>query len=1026
MLRLLKHRSFGALTVSQFLGAFNDNAFKMLVLLLVASLGGANSLDWVASSWAAQTFGQAAPAFLFALPFVCLGPLTGALADRLSKVVIIRAANLLEIGVMLAATLGLVLRSYDGLLIAVLLMGAQSALFGPAKYGVIKELVGGRELSRANALIQASTMIAILLGNVVGGYLAGRMGGDLLPWAGAWYVSFATLGWLFSLGIERTPAVDPGRVIRPNPIAEFRNHWRATEGQRDLVLSLVASAFFYMVAALFVTIVISYGTWLGLPEARIGLLNAATIVGIIAGAWAAGRVSGERTEGGLVPLGLIGMAAGTLLIHWDPQSVNLLRFSLFCMGFGAGLFSIPIRCLIQGLPAPEQRGSIQGLAETMDFIGILLAAPLYLLLEKGLDLTPPEMFLVGSGLMALAAITSLVVAGQFLARFVLMFLTRSLYRLRVLHAERVPDHGGAVIVSNHVSFVDAMLVYGACPRPVRFLMYRDYFNMPLVGWFVRRMGAIPVSSQDTEEQKVEALARAADMVRRGHLVCLFSEGAITRSGSLLTFSTGFARIAEQTNGAPIIPMSLDRVWGSLFSFSKNRFFEHPLSFGRPVDASFGDPLPTDSSPSVVRAAVQELIAEQRLARGGWRGSLGFRFLVAVSRNKRNVLLSTPRRDFTGAELLEAVLERRAALQRCLRRGARVGLLLPRSAELVLLQLALTLSGRVVAVLDPSMGAGELEDLIQRARLDLVLHGGESSHPAPNTMSVKRLLDLVTPSDRSHARRLGRLPALWTTRSLVRDQDAGDLALIFFSSGATGQRKVVEASHACVLSNVQSLLQVLVVGNRDRVVSALPPWSPLGQTCGLWASLLGGAVHCLDTDGSGTDPKKATILLGTPSDYRSWLGELEPAQGAQLLPGLRSAIAGGRNVPQELFDQFLQRTGLPLLAGFGATELCPVVSVNLPEYPDLSPRHSGLRPGSVGRPLPGVAVRMTDSGGEALLEPDQEGWIEVKGPNVMSAGFDAQGKALPQTREGWCRTGDRGHLDKDGFLWLDETAAEGRI
>lgn len=1026
MLRLLKQRSFGALTASQFLGAFNDNAFKMLVLLLVASLGSTHSHDWVEASWIAQNFGQAAPAFLFALPFVVLGPLTGALADRVSKVAIIRAANLLEIAVMVGATLGLLLRSYDGLLFTVFLMGGQSALFGPAKYGVIKELVGGRELSRANALIQASTMIAILLGNVVGGYLAEHLGGSLLPWAGAWYVAFAVLGWACSLGIGLTPAVNPDRIIRPNPLVEFRNHWRATEGNRDLVLSLVASSFFYMVAALFVTVVISYGTWLGLPETRIGLLNAATIVGIVAGAWAAARLSGDRTEGGLVPLGLMIMAAGTLLIHFDNESVSLLRVSLFCMGFGAGLFSIPIRCLIQGLPAPEQRGSIQGLAETLDFVGILAAGPIFLFLDKGLQLTPPQMFAVGSGLMALAAIASLVLAGQFLARFVLLFLTRSRYRLRVLHAERVPDHGGALLVSNHVSFVDAMLVYGACPRPVRFLMFRNYFELPLVGWFVRRMGAIPVSSQDSDEQKEEALARAADMVRRGHLVCLFSEGAITRTGSLLTFSRGFTRIAEQTGGAPIIPMSLDRVWGCMFSHSKSRFFQGSLSLGRPVDAAFGEPLPTDAQPEEVRAAVQELIAEQRLARGGWRGSLGFRLLVAARKHRRTILLSTPDRSWTGAQLLEEVLQRCSAMDGPVPQRARVGLLLPRSTESVFWQLALTLTGRPVAVLDPGMLAASQEDLIQRAKLDLVLHGEGAIDPIPGTLRVERLMSRVTSKDRTRARRLSRLPAFLVTRLLVRDQDASDLALIFFSSGASGAPKVVEASHACVLSNVQSLLQVLVVGDRDTVVSALPPWSPLGQTCGLWAALLGGATHSLHPDARRPDPRGATVLLGTPSDYRSWIRDLDQEGPGHHLPNLRIAIAGGRHVSSELYDAFQECTGKPLLAGFGATELCPAVSVNLPDPPDQSPRHRGLRPGSVGRPLPGVAVRITGDEGALLGEPDQEGWIEVKGPNVMSGGVDGEGQPLPRGLDGWCRTGDRGHLDRDGFLWLDETCAEGRL
>lgn len=402
-------RAFRAFVASQFLGAFNDNAFKMLVLLLVAGLAAGREVPaWVGESWAARTWGQAAPAFLFALPFVVLGPITGALADRVSKTRIVRAANLLEVVVMGLGTAAFLARSYDGLLLTVLFMGAQSALFGPAKYGIIKELVGGPALARANAVIQASTMVAILCGNVIGGTFAERLGGALLPWAGAWYMGFAVLGWLASLAIPHLPAAAPARRISANPLRELSGHLRAVRGDRLLGLALAGSAFFYAVAALFVSVVVAYGTWLGVPESRIGLLNAAIIVGIVVGAVTAGRIGRRGEVLGVAPVGLAVMLVGTLVVHLAPSSLWVLRTALFLIGVGAGLFSIPVRVLVQGRPREGDRGSIQGLGETLDFVGILLAGPLFWLLEKGLGLPPTGLFAAGTVLLAGALATCLV------------------------------------------------------------------------------------------------------------------------------------------------------------------------------------------------------------------------------------------------------------------------------------------------------------------------------------------------------------------------------------------------------------------------------------------------------------------------------------------------------------------------------------------------------------------------------------------------------------------------------------------
>ena len=266
MLSLLKQRSFGAMTGSQFLGAFNDNAFKQVIVLLAAALAVGTAPQWVADhplvghlpSWLSH---QSLPSFLFALPFVVFGPITGTLADRLSKTLIIRAANLLEVVVMVLATIAFYFEDYGLLLAAVFLMGTQSALFGPSKYGCIKELVGERELSRANALIQSSTMLAVLAGIFLGGVFLDLLG-ESLWMAGIWYITFALFGWGLSLRIEKLPAADPGRQLSWNPLKELRSHWRAARDNRNLVLSGFGSSLYYLMAATFIMVIPTYGEWL--------------------------------------------------------------------------------------------------------------------------------------------------------------------------------------------------------------------------------------------------------------------------------------------------------------------------------------------------------------------------------------------------------------------------------------------------------------------------------------------------------------------------------------------------------------------------------------------------------------------------------------------------------------------------------------------------------------------------------------------------------------------------------------------
>ena len=1032
MLGLLRKRSFGALTLTQFLGAFNDNAFKQVIILMAtavaAGAGPGEAMGWVSShplggglpNWLSA---QAIPPFLFALPFVLFGPVTGSLADRLSKSRIIQAANFLEIVVMALATLAFWLTDYGVLLGAVFLMGTQSAIFGPSKYGCIKEMVGSRELSRANALIQSSTMVAVLAGVFLGGLFREELG-DRLWMAGFWYVGFATIGWLCSLRIEPLPAVDPKRRINWNPVTELISHWRATEGQRHLVLSIIASSFFYLMAATFLIVIPTYGRWMGLTDTHTSMLSAMPGLGIIIGAVVAGRVSGDRIEGGLIPLGLLGMAASLLATSFAPGSTTWVSFCLLGMGTFSGIFTIPVRCLIQSLPREEKRGAVQGLAEVMDFVGILLATPMFIFWDKGLALDPPQMFMVGGVIMALGGIASLVLAGEFLVRLVLLTLTHTLYRLRVSGGENLPEEGGALLVANHVSFVDGMLVGAVAQRPARFLVYRDYLDLPVVGPFGRRMGFIPVSSGDTPEEKEHALDEAAQAARDGSLVCIFAEGSITRTGTMLPFAKGLEVIARGAD-VPIIPVGLDRLWGSIFSFEGGSFFwKWPHRLPYPVDVVVGEPLPSHTPAGEVRNAIQEAIATRRSKRDGRAGSLAWRFVVSAKLNRRRTALVDPKGRITYGELLVQAMALSRAFNRRLGQARRVAVHLESGIEDAIVNLALVLSDRVAIPIDPTLPAGERATLMEQAGAQAWIGNEVDAAEGVQGHPLAALRGAVTGWDRLVARALSMLPAWALARSVTPQTSAREPAAVLFTAGTTGPPKAVELSHGNVLSNVQSLLEVLHIGPRDRVLSPVPLANAFGYTVGLWTTLLSGAravlVRSEDPDLCSQVEalalaEEVTVVYGSPAAFAAFTRKVKPAAFANLWVAACAADA----LDEETGAAFAEHFGILPCEGYGLTECGPVVSFNVPGGDRHDGRQMAHRPGSIGRPLPGVAVRVVDRDTGAVLPQDQSGELQVKGPNVM-LGYVGAGEGAGSSRleDGWLPTGDRAHIDRGGFLIID--------
>ncbi len=1043
MIGLLKKKSFGSLTASQFLGAFNDNAFKQLVLLLTVFAVTADAVPWVSeSSLAIDSEGlnrSWLPATLFALPFVLLCSVTGAMADRFSKSTIIKTANLLEVVVMGGALAALVFESYAALLGVVFMMGAQSALFGPSKYGILREIIDDRDMSRANALIQTTTTIAILGGVALAGFLA-KSFGDALWIPGIAYMLLAATGFLASLPIEHQPAQQPDRRISAFVPGELVKQWREVRATKHLRASIFGSAFFYFIGALLLLVVNEYGSLtLGLDQQQTSLMLVPVIVGIAIGAILAAKASGDRVEGGLAPLGLIGMALALLATQLAPHSTGWVATSLGFLGVASGVFSLPIRTLCQVLPRDEARGSVLGFSQMMDFIGILLAGPFLLLMQKA-GASPPAMMVVTGLLVALAFVVSLKFAAHFMVRFVIWLLAHTVYRLKVRGKEHLPEAGGALLVCNHVSFVDAVLVAAIAGRNVRFVMFRGFFDVPFLGWFARKMDAIGVSSKDSVEEKERALRAAAEAAAGGELVCIFAEGAITRSGHMMPFASGMEQIARDAD-VPVFPVALDRLWGSIFSFRDGPgFLKLPRGLPYKVDISIGAPLPARATRFEARQRIQEQIADLRSERRGRRGSLAWRFLKEARANaRRPAVVDGTGTDLDFRKLIVGALCMRDVLRPQLGAAQNVAVLLPPGAGGALANLALALDGRTSVNLNYTMENADLAAMCETAGVDVVITARRflSALDRPSPLSAERTLLLedvrggVTTGMKLKYLAQTFLPGVWLAnlqapRSKDGSPESEAVATIIFSSGSTGTPKGVMLTHSNVLSNVQSVLQVIALGPGDAVLGILPFFHSFGYTITLWATLLAGArgvYHANPLEakviGELSGTHGVTITIATPTFYQSYLRRCTPEQFARV----RVALSGAQKLSQGLADAWQAKFGSKLMEGYGCTELSPVVSANLPS-PEGAPRRArNHKPGSIGRPMPGVAVKIVDPdvypGAVSERDAGEPGLILAKGANVMRGYLGMPEKTAEVLHDGWYTTGDIGYLDAEGFLFITD-------
>ena len=457
-------RGFWGLFITQFQGAFSDNVLQNLVIFMILSMD-------VSLAEKQKISGLVGPSF--PLPFIFFSMYGGFLADRLSKRTVSIAVKIFEIAVMSLVCGGLATNNQEILLAGIFLMGTHSAFFGPSKYGLLPELLPEEKLSWGNGIIEFGTITAIILGTVAAAFMHELFGANQ-SWSGVILIALACLGLGASLGITRVPAADPARKFRPNFVADLLAQFDLVRKDRPLALAFLGNTYFFFLGALLKLDLFFYGKIIfHVGDTEIGFLNIALALGIGIGSVTAGYASGGKIEHGLVPLGAFGLSFISALLSFSHWSLNATMFLLALLGFAGGFFIVPVSAILQHKPEPSKKGEVLAAANCLSFVGIFLASGVFYFLAKILGMSPPAIFLFGAILTFIGAIFVLILSPDSLVRAFLWIATHTVYRVSVEGQENLPRRGGALLVSNHVSFVDWLLLMAAADRPLRFLMGRN-------------------------------------------------------------------------------------------------------------------------------------------------------------------------------------------------------------------------------------------------------------------------------------------------------------------------------------------------------------------------------------------------------------------------------------------------------------------------------------------------------------------------------------------------------------------------
>lgn len=1044
MQALLKTRGFVPYLAIAFLNAGVDLAHKITIQnVLLKSVEGEALVVLTALINA-----------LILLPFILLFSPSAFISDRFSRTRVVRLSSLAAVAISLALAICYYTGQFYLAFGLTLILAAQSAIYSPAKYSLIKTLVGTEQLGLANGIIQALTIIAILFSSFAFSlffethYLASNDPNTILASVAPIGLALVLLSALEAGFAYRLPQVEPEQAGDIEPKFAIRKYLRLSYLRENLSnvkrnpniwLSIIGLSLFWGVSQVVVaTFPAHYKALFAEDNALIiQTILAVSGVGLIIGSYVAGKMSDYHIEHGIVPVGALGIFASLFTLSLTTSPLMLALCSLG-FGFFGGLFIVPLNATIQFFAPEKQAGQIMAGNNFIQNIAMVLFLALSILFVQ-LNVSTVGLFLFSALVCLIGSLYAMWQLPHLFVRLLLLPFLKTGYRFHVDGLKNLPQSGGVLLLGNHISWIDWLVLQAASPRAIKFVMFRPIYNKWYLNWFLRIFKVIPIGGGASRE----SIQTIQTYLNRGEVVALFPEGHISYNGQINEFKKGFERVLEGVENVVTVPFYLRGLWGSSFSRADKFYQDQSKRQGkRDVLVSFGKPI-TGFIDAV--AMKQKVLA---LSYHSWerfinrQQPLTHHWLNTAKANLfKTAVVDSQGTKLNNAELLSAVLLFGTMLRHRLQGQERVGVLLPSSAAGAIVNLALMMIGKVPVNLNYTLSSEVMAKSLAKAEIATVITAEKFLHKLAEkgfdyaellrekAFYVEQAGKTISKFAKFRAFTTACLaPKWWIKVRYFSHLRLDDTATILFSSGSEGEPKGIELSHRNLLTNIKQVAELLNFQKEDVMLNSLPIFHSFGLTVTTLLPLCEGIkmVSVADptdgeTIGKMAAKHKVSILFGTSTFFRLY------ARNKKLHPlmfqSVRMAIAGAEKLKSEVKEAFRQKFGLAILEGYGTTETAPVASVNMPNIldPDSLKEFTFNQDGSVGMPLPGTIMKIVDPDTLAELPPNQDGLILIGGGQVMKGYFKQADKTAEVITEldgiRYYKTGDKGHIDEKGFITI---------
>ncbi len=989
---------------------------------------------------------------LILLPFIFLFSPAGFISDRYNKLKVIEYASLAAVGITLLITLSYYLGWFWVAFGFTFVLAAQSAIYSPAKYGIIKEMVGEDGLAEANGLVQAIVVVAILAGALIYSiFFEGMLSGGETT-TKEYLQSIAPLGFVLVISsiIEYAFAKHLAKnaklledaslhfdIKKYSKLEYLRENLKLIKSKEAIWLSIIGLSIIWGISQVVVAV---FGEFL---KDSLGITNTVTAqgllalsgVGIIFGSLFAGRMSRHYIETGLIPIGALGVALSLYMLP-TLNSVTSLGIDLFAFGFFAGLFIVPLNSLIQFATPTKNLGMVLSgnnfMQNVVMFVALIITA-----IFAYLNISSTLIFVGVATIAMLGMGYTFIKLPQSLVRYAVRVLIRVRYKIFVEGIDNVAiEDKGVLLLGNHISFLDWAMLQIAYPKQIRFVMDRVYYDKWYLKPFFKFFKVIPISNRGSKS----ALKEVTKALKNGDSVAIFPEGYITKNGHLGEFKRGFEVACKELeeSDALIVPFYLRGLWEDIFSYASNKLQN---SGQKDVSVTFGKPMSIKSSATEVKRAVFELSIK------AWQNySKRLKPIQkAWIKRAKEVGGALSVADSTGAELsgykfITATLLIANKLKPKIPEQ-NIGIIMPSTAGGALVNMAVLSLGKTVVNLNYSASIPSLLHAIDVAEVKTIITAKQFiARLKAKGFDIGEILDRVqviymedVKESLSKIKSIGYFLAAkflptWVLSGLfIKDNKITDTAAILFSSGSEGTPKGIELTHQNIMGNIKQFVGVINPKDDDSILATLPIFHSFGLTVTTFMPLIEGLpmiAHPDPTDGYGIGKMaakyRATIMCGTATFYRLYTRnrKLKPI----MFESLRYVVAGAEKLPSDVREAFKKRFNKDILEGYGTTETTPVASTNMPDVlrEDFSVQ-IGNKPGTVGLPIPGSCFRIVDPDTFKELPIGKDGMILIGGTQIMKGYVKDEKKTKEVIKEidgiRWYVTGDKGHLDEDGFLTI---------